>query len=118
MALLIERAQAQKAQALASEIRNQTVLEEAGDDVATLKAIGSYGPLHHGPGIEASPENETPVTLVKPHKHLSTWLEAIDLASFADAFREQGMKTRGESSALVRPVCRNQNAGARNPNLQ
>ena len=41
MALLIERAQAQKAQALASEIRNQTVLEEAGDDVATLKAMAA-----------------------------------------------------------------------------
>lgn len=89
----MERAQAQKAQTLASEIRNQANLIEAGDEAATLKAIGFYGPLRHGPGVEASPENETPCTAVKPHADLSTWLETIDLASYADAFREQGTKT-------------------------
>ena len=104
MALLkIERAQAQKAQTLASEIRNQADLIQAGDDSTTLKAIGFYGPLLHGPGVEASPEDVTSCTAVKPHADLSTWLEAINLASFADAFREQGTKTES-IPALVCPV--------------
>jgi hypothetical protein len=102
--LKIERAQAQKAQTLASEIRNQADLIQAGDDSTTLKAIGFYGPLLHGPGVEASPEDVTSCTAVKPHADLSTWLEAINLASFADAFREQGTKTHS-IPALVCPVC-------------
>ena len=81
--------QAQKAQTLASEIRNQASQEEI--EGATLRSVNSiYGPLHHGPGVEAALQNEPMTKPAKTPQDLGLWLDTISLRSVAEPIRSHG----------------------------